>query len=238
MKKLTNVGLAAYALTHAKKKTKYVMGTCCRVLTTAKLESLIKANPGNWFTQNRVKEVRTWIGEVTTDCHGLIEGYCNDYDSDFVVEQGEGTFDTYADGAYSQATVKGPIYTIDKSMIGLCVRFTGHVGVYIGNGLVAEARGFDHGTCITELSERQWTDWYQHPMVSYSPVDSMPVKDITKNSSLKDILWLQWRLGVVTDGEYGPKTAAAYLEFARKRKWTKVSGNYVGMNGRKALSVA
>lgn len=66
----------------------------------------------------------------------------------------------------------------------------------------------------------------------------MPVKDITKNSSLEDVLWLQWRLGVVTDGEYGSKTVAAYLEFASKRKWTKVSGTYVGKNGRKALSLA
>ena len=235
MSKLTNIGLAAYALTHAKKGTKYVMGTSCRVLTKDRLESLIRINPGKWFTDKRIRAVRTWIGEVTTDCHGLIEGYCNDYDVDYVVEPGEGIYDTYADRAFSQATVKGPIRTIDKSMIGLCVRFSGHVGVYICNGLVVEARGFDFGTCITRLTDRPWTHWYQHSSVSYNPADSAPERDITNKSSLKDILWLQWRLGVVTDGIYGPKTAAAYKQFARSRGWNKPTGWYVGKNGIKAL---
>jgi cell wall-associated NlpC family hydrolase len=235
MSKLTNVGLVAYALAHARIGTRYVLGTNCRVLTKERLESLIKTNPSNWFTDKRVRVVRTWVGSVTTDCHGLIEGYCNDDDLDYTVEQFEGSYDTYADGAFNQATIKGEISTMDKSMIGLCVRFKGHVGVYIGNGLVAEARGFDYGVCITKLEERQWTHLYKHNSISYDPADSVPTSDITPTSRVTDILWLQWRVGEVTDGKYGPDTAEAYRNFTRYKGWQQPTGWYVGKNGIKAL---
>jgi hypothetical protein len=35
----------------------------------------------------------------------------------------------------------------------------GHVGLYIGNGKVIEARGADYGVVTTKLNERQWTHW-------------------------------------------------------------------------------
>lgn len=235
MAKLTNVGLVAYAISHVRLGTKYVMGTNCRVLTKNKLEILIKVNPAGWFTSDKVKKVRKWIGLVTSDCHGLVEGYCNDYDFDYVVEQGEGIYDSYANGAFNQARLKGPIKTMDKSIIGQCVRFPGHVGVYIGDGKVVEARGFKYGVCVTRLGARPWTHWYQHPVVSRELNDNTPIKDITPKSTLEDIVWLQWRLGVTIDGVYGPKTAKAYRKFARSKGWKKPSGWYVGKNGMKAL---
>ena len=52
--------------------------------------------------------------------------------------------DKSADGMYNLATVKGKIGTM-PDIPGLAVRYQNHVGVYIGNGEVIEARGVDYG---------------------------------------------------------------------------------------------
>lgn len=232
-----NIGLACYALNMVGKH--YVLGTNCRVLTNDTYNNLMKSKSQavqKWLArENRKAVVKSWIGQVVTDCHGLIEGYLNDDNENGVVERGEGTFDTYADDMFNQAKEKGNIKTIDKYMPGICVRYKGHVGVYIGNGKVVEARGFDHGVCVTKLTNRPWTHWYKHPLISYDPKVSMPAHDIIKTSPFEDIIWLQWRVGAIADGQYGPKTAQAYKAFANFRGWNNVTGYYVGKNGRKAL---
>jgi hypothetical protein len=199
----TNQGLVDYA----KKQVgiPYVMGTNCRILTSSRLQSLINTNPLKWFTKVRIEECKKWIGQVTSDCHGLIEGYLNDTDQDGVVESGEGTYDTAADNAYNKATVKGTISTMDKDMIGLCVRYRGHVGVYIGNDQVVEARGFNYGVCITNLSARPWTHWYEHPDIEYKKAKRV-LKLTSPRMKGEDVKELQRLIGVDDDGVYGPDT--------------------------------
>lgn len=136
----------------------YVMGTNGKIMTNAMLDDLIKRNPSKWFTEKRKQAVRSWIGRETTDCHGLIEWYIRDVHKK--------NYDTSADAAYQSALEKGSIKTMPE-IVGLCVRYPGHVGVYAGSGKVIEARGFDYGVCITDLSKRPWTHWYKHPMIDY-----------------------------------------------------------------------
>ena len=114
----------------------YVMGTNGKIMTNAMLDDLIKRNPLKWFTEKRNQAVRLWIGRKTTDCHGLIEWYIRDVHKK--------NYDTSADAAYQSALEKGSIKTIPE-IVGLCVRYPGHVGVYAGSGKVIEARGFDYG---------------------------------------------------------------------------------------------
>ena len=57
-----------------------------------------------------------------------------------------------ADGAFQIATEKGSINTI-PDIPGICVRYPGHIGVYIGNGEVIEARGTNYGVVKTKLKE-------------------------------------------------------------------------------------
>ena len=46
----------------------------------------------------------------------------------------------------------------------------GHVGVYIGNGDVIEARGTAYGVVKTRLSNRSWTYWYKSLWITYGNV--------------------------------------------------------------------
>ena len=71
--------------------TPYVMGTSGRILTQAMYNDLVKRNPGGWFIKKRLATVRSWIGTVTADCHGLIEW--------FVREVTGRNYDVTADGA-------------------------------------------------------------------------------------------------------------------------------------------
>lgn len=167
---LTNNELVSFCL--SKVGVPYVMGTSGKVLTQAMYSDLVKRNPSGWFTAARLPKVKSWIGKATTDCHGLIEWF-------LAVQEGKWSYDTSADGAFSTATEKGTISTIPE-LTGVCVRYPGHVGIYIGSGKVVEARGYSYGVCVTELKDRGWTHWYKHPKISYEEKTGIEVERVIK----------------------------------------------------------
>ena len=216
----------------------YVMGTNGKALAKVALDDLIRRNPGKWFTSSRMSAVRSWIGKRTTDCHGLIEWFVAE------LAGGKWTYDVTADGAFHTATVKGSIGSIPE-LPGICVRYKGHVGIYIGGGYVVEARGFDYGVCITSLKRRPWTHWYKHPKIRYVgtvlPAPS-PAK-VGKTTDRYSIVWLQLALNrqikrgyikgaaLTVDGVYGSKTAAATAMYWQRKGWTGKSEVWSGGKG-------
>ncbi len=204
--------------------TPYVMGTQGKTLTKDLYNRLVKWNPAKWFTLTRRLTVKKWIGREATDCHGLIEW--------FVREQSRQKYDTTADGAFLAAQEKGTIESIPEQP-GICVRYPGHVGIYIGGGYVVEARGFDYGVCLTRLSARPWTHWYRHPRIKYTE-KMLPTPEPAQVNGVTDrysVVWLQLALNrqikvgyiqsaeLTVDGVYGAKTARAVAAYWRKRGW-------------------
>lgn len=221
-----NAGLAKFCI--EKVGVPYVMGTNGKVFTQSMYNDLTKRNPGNWFTAARLPKVRALIGKQTTDCHGLVEW--------FVREQSGAAYDTTADAAYNAAAVKGAIGTIPE-LPGVCVRYAGHVGVYIGGGYVVEARGFDYGVCLTKLSARPWTHWYKHPRIEYTKT-ALPAPEpakVGKTTSRYSVVWLQLALNrqiergyikgaaLTIDGMYGNKSAQAVGAYWQRKGWTEKS---------------
>lgn len=239
MAEMKNAELAKFCI--EKVGTPYVMGTNGKAFTQTMYNDLIKRNPSGWFTAARLPTVKKYIGKATTDCHGLIEW--------FVREQSGQAYDTTADAAYTAAKIKGAIKTIPE-LPGICVRYQGHVGVYIGGGYVVEARGFNYGVCITALKSRPWTHWYKHPQITYADT-TLPAPSPAKVSKTTDrysIVWLQLMLNkqlaagyitgkaLVVDGAYGSKTAAAAAAYWQKKGWTTSAAVWsVGANTIKAL---
>lgn len=172
---MTNAELVDFALD--KLGVPYVMGTNGRILAKSMYEDLVKRNPANWFTGARKLAVKNLIGKVTTDCHGLIEWAHREIDG--------ANKDTSADNAYNLATIKGDVKSIPE-IAGVCVRYKGHVGIYIGDGIVIEARGFNYGVVTTELKNRPWTHWYKHPWVQYKDGENA-VNMVTKGMSTEQI---------------------------------------------------
>lgn len=206
----------------------YVMGTSGKILTQAMYHDLAARNPGGWFTAKRLPTVQSWIGRQTTDCHGLLEWFLAE------LAGGKWLYDVTADSAFAAAEEKGAIGTVPE-LPGICVRYPGHVGVYIGGGYVAEARGFDYGTCITALGSRPWTHWYRHPKINYTKTElpaPSPAK-IGRTTDRYSVVWLQLKLNgqisrgeiagkaLAVDGVYGSGTAKAVAAYWKKKGWTR-----------------
>lgn len=219
-----NAELARFCI--SKVGVPYVMGTQGKVLTKDLYNWLIKWNPGKWFTLTRRLKVKKWIGQEVTDCHGLIEW--------FVREQSGQKYDTTADGAFLAAQEKGAIGSIPEQP-GICVRYKGHVGIYVGGGYVIEARGFDYGVCITQLKNRPWTHWYRHNRIKYTDT-VLPTPEPAQVNGVTDrysVVWLQLALNrqinagyiqgklLDVDGVYGVKTARMMAEYWQRKGWGK-----------------
>jgi hypothetical protein len=150
----------------------YAYGAVAKICTTALLKQLDKqygAAMGNGYyhkdgdyTKGRCGQ---WIGKWCSDCSGLIKAARKEL---------EGVWkDVSAQGLYTQCKKRGAIK--DMPMIPGCTLYMystakkrmGHVGVYIGDGMVVEARGVDYGIVITRMSKRKWQywgllDWLEH----------------------------------------------------------------------------
>lgn len=135
----TNLSLVDYAISRL--GTGYVFGTYGQVLTESLLEAKqnqypLKVLPHLSYIQDN------WLGKPAQDCCGLIKGHYWTDDQGEIVYELDGLPDVSANGLYDAALAKGPIAALPE-IKGVIVWKSGHVGVYIGNGVVIEARGWD-----------------------------------------------------------------------------------------------
>lgn len=215
----------------------YIYGTYGKILTLDRLLWCASTYPAR-LSKARVEYAKThYIGRRTDDCAGGQKNVAwlpgNDPDGDPVYDY---TTDWSADTTFKKATVKGPIGTIPKRR-GICVRYKGHTGVLTDpvKMIVCEFRGFDYGCVRTRLSERGWTDWFEHPLFDYSttPEPTPPeVKYVTiempvlrKGDKIQAVKTLQacldvYGYGLEIDGSFGGKTDTALRDFQKKHGLT------------------
>ena len=166
----TNTGLVEYAKAQLGKP--YWYGTFGNTATQSLLTAKTKQYPGH-YTNGRMKKYKSQIGERVHDCVGLIKGYLWS-DSATSTPKYNSSQDVSANGMLGKCREQGKIETIPE-IPGILVFMSGHVGVYIGNGYVIEAKGFDYGVVQTKLNGRGWTHWGKCPFITY--VDTKPVKN-------------------------------------------------------------
>lgn len=109
-------------------------------------------------------------GVKVHDCVGLIKGYLwcdNNADLKPVYNPSQ---DKSANGMYAVCTTKESISSLPE-VPGVLVFMNGHVGVYIGDGYVIEARGHKYGVVKTKLSARPWVNWGYCPYVTYEATE-------------------------------------------------------------------
>ena len=120
--------------------------------------------------------------KVCADCVGGCKGYAWTGGGIGVLESigtgkaftskhgANGCPDKSANGMFDYAKSKGMDWGVIKTLpeiVGLALRFDGHVGYYIGNGYAVEWRGFAHGCVKTKVAGRGWTHWYKLPFINY-----------------------------------------------------------------------
>ena len=161
-----NLDLVKWSEFAADKEWGYVYGTYGTVLSPSFLESKIVQYPDEVGGKEEfIRE--NWLGKRTADCVGLIKGYSwYDTTSQNTILVSNGMPDIGADTMYDNATEKGTIDTIPE-IPGLAVWKEGHIGVYIGNGVVVEAYGTTTGVIRSQLTDGGWTHWLKIPYITY-----------------------------------------------------------------------
>lgn len=234
----TNKGLVEYAKKALSEKWGYVWGTFGYVLTETLLNQKLAQYPNNvcgyesFIRQN-------WLGRRTTDCAGLIKSYLWYNEGQNKIIYNSNT-DVSANGMYNGAKEKGTINTIPEIQ-GICVWKKGHIGIYIGNGQVIEAKGTKYGVVQTPLrgvGANSWTHWLKCPFIEYieeNKVDYPLIKRGSKGEYVKTLQAILNRKGynLVVDGDFGLKTEKAIIDYQRKnglqadgivgkKTWTKL----------------
>lgn len=158
----TAAGLIAYCKAQLGKP--YWYGTFGQVSTATLLEYNRKRFP----TMYKATDFNRQIGQKVHDCIGLIKGYMWSKDAydEHPKYASNGFADKNADTYYRGAKRKGVMADF-PDVAGVAVFMSGHVGVYIGNGEVIEARGHAYGVVKTKLKDRKWVRWAYIDEISY-----------------------------------------------------------------------
>lgn len=167
----SNIGLVSYAKEQLGKP--YWYGTFGNTATKSLLASKTKQYPGH-YTDARMKKYQSQIGERVHDCVGLIKGYLWSETATSTPKYNSSQ-DVSANGMRGKCKIQGEISTIPE-IPGVLVFFSGHVGVYIGDGWVIEAKGFNYGVVKTRLKDGNWTHWGKCPWIEYEVTAYPPAK--------------------------------------------------------------
>ncbi len=209
----TNIGLVEYA--KAQLGLPYWYGCFGQIATKTLYEQKKKQYPQFYTSTDYARQ----YGDRVYDCIGLIKGYlwC---DTPTSVPKYNASQDVSADGMLAICKEKGGISTMPE-LPGVLVFSSQHVGVYIGNRYVVEARGHKWGIVKTKLSERGWKNWGKCPWIEYEESKKKPVT--TENlvlsfqqAALADDKTLLPIYGA--DGDYGSETEKAMQVCVVKRR--------------------
>lgn len=116
------------------------------------------------YPDARLAEARKHIAanKRCFDCHGLFKGFI----FDTLQVNYDPKYDIDCDRAKELSKKSGTMRTFPY-IVGLAVWKKGHIGIYIGDGYVIEAKGFNYGVVKTELTAGTWTHWFEHPFINY-----------------------------------------------------------------------
>lgn len=179
----TNVGLVAYA--KAQLGLPYWYATFGNIATEELYKSKKNQYPKYYKRESYKQGWEHQYGKRVHDCVGLIKGYLwsetPTSKPKYNVAQ-----DVSANGMLTECKTKGKISTM-PDIAGVLVFFDGHVGVYIGDGYVIEARGHDYGVVKTKLSARPWTDWGYCPWITYTTTTNVSKPSTESKKSVTEV---------------------------------------------------
>lgn len=161
----TNLELVEYAKSALQLKTRYMWGGLMRKDTDDYITMLKKMYPSQ-YTPDRVATLKTDKGSAYgVDCVGLIKSFVF---GGVGSPQYDGGKDVSTNGLFNVAQETGYIKTLPE-IPGVVVYKAGHVGIYIGSGMVIEATlgGYGDGVVETQVTERGWTHWLKVPWIEY-----------------------------------------------------------------------
>lgn len=180
----TNIDLVNYC--KAQVGRPYWFGTFGLYPTEALWNSKAKQY-SRYYTAGRKAKASAYFGAGAAkkchDCIGLYKGFLwsdnADAEAKYNAKQdidADGYFKRVADGK------KGTIATLPE-VAGLGLWRKGHFGVYIGNGKLIEAKGFDYGVVISEVAKSTFTNWCYLDEIEYVTSTKKPATPETATNA-------------------------------------------------------
>lgn len=193
----TNSGLIEYCLKQLNQP--YWWGTFGQEATPG----LFTAKKRQYPSYYTASDFKNQYGKRVHDCIGLIKGYLWS-DSPTSAPKYVASQDKSASGMYAASKIRGAIGTFDFIPGRLIYKgkdpnHINHVGVYIGAGLLVEAKGHAYGVVKGAFRPSEWNFWSQCPFIQAdisedSAYDFATPKTATMN--LVDMSDVQWKNGL------------------------------------------
>lgn len=166
----TNIGLVEYCCAQLGKP--YWYGTFGQKASKWLYDYNKSRLPSYYTASDFQKQIEE--GQKVHDCIGLVKGYmwCRSSIDDRPIYKSNNFPDCSADAQFERSKRKGASISTLPEVPGVLVFMKGHVGVYIGNGKVIEARGHNYGVVETKLKDRSWKCWAYIDELEYITDDS------------------------------------------------------------------
>ena len=158
----------------------YWFGTFGQMASLALYEEKKKQYPSSYTASDFKSQIAN--PKPCYDCAGLVKSL-------FVYPKYNAAYDLGATGIYGKCTVKGSLSSEAQLKPGYLVfkgndKTKNHVGVYLGNGKVKEAKGHAYGVITSNLNDNNWKYWAEYYAVDYSEQPKPePIPDNTVNVS-------------------------------------------------------
>lgn len=214
----------------------YIWGTSGQVWT--------QKDQNNSSREMTVKYGARWIGHQVWDCSGLFRWAYRQLGTD-CAHGSNSIFDRYCK---QTGQLKAGKRTDGGELLPGMAVFTGtvgdhgHIGLYIGDGYVIEAKGTQYGVVKSKVTESRWTWWGMLTAVDYDGADPEPAdpgKEETmktirrgdKGAEVKEAQELLIRHGYKlqkygADGDFGSETEKAVKQF--QKDWGLTQDGVIG----------
>jgi len=215
--------IVAFVMKAAAENWGYVLGGQGEIYTKELAEKWGNRKRSGKTLYYFVSQCAPWFGRKIVDCSGLIV--------EAMRSGGASYYDRSANTFRAQFVESGSIKSIPE-IPGLAVWRKGHIGVYVGNGKVVEARGYKYGVVTTNVFDRGWSLWGKLRDVDYTETaevtSGLVISKLLKRKRVFDVtdtevMALQERLLTLgfdcgrIDGKFGEKTEKAVIAFQRAR---------------------
>ena len=242
----------------------YIWGTAGIQWTKAKqqqkVDYMVNKYGTSWKTNSEAKSDNyymaamygsKWIGHTVADCSGLFAWAFKKLGG-AIAHGSNSIWDRYCS---SKGELKNGKRTDGKDLKPGSAVFTynkakdnrGHIGLYVGDGWVVEAKGTQAGVIKSKVTDSKWVEWGELKGVDYKNADEVsttePAKDDDNQGFPTDTAWhptirrgskgqdvvdcqtmlykLGYGLGVWgIDGDYGAQTERAVKEFQSDHRLT------------------
>lgn len=171
-------------------------------------------------------EAQAKAGKKVHDCCGLVKAanVCDTVNAD--PEGLTPEYDLNPKMYYDSARVKGDDMAKFPKIRGYLVYNSNksHVGVYVGNDTVTEARGHAYGVVHSSIKDKRWKFWSDDINIDY-PKEDDEVKyselEVCRKGSKGDaVRTIQANVRSTVDGVFGSNTEAAVKTFQKKKGLT------------------